>query len=109
MKNVPGGPFDYERKLDAQIEANIQKKYHLDWPLWRQFAHYVGPFNLDEERALLAPGTTAHPVAQRTAAASRRRSSGGARRGLRILRYKDFTVNDILAEPADSMPSACCR
>ena len=36
MKNVPGGPFDGERKLDAQIEANIQKKYHLDWPLWRQ-------------------------------------------------------------------------
>ena len=28
---------------DANIKANIEARYHLDWPLWKQFPQYVGP------------------------------------------------------------------
>jgi oligopeptide transport system permease protein len=37
MRAVPGGPFDGERKLEPEIEANILKRYHLDEPLWKQY------------------------------------------------------------------------
>lgn len=102
MKSVPGGPFDGERTLDPQIEANIQAKYHLDWPLWRQFLHYVGPFNLDDERALLAPsgdgGVT--PWRGTLADGAPTTAFGGVLAGEfgPSFRYKDFTVNDILAQ-----------
>ena len=49
MRSVKGGPFDGERALDPNIKANIEARYHLDWPLWKQFAQYVGPFNLDDD------------------------------------------------------------
>ena len=39
---APGGPFDDERVLQPEIEANIAKKYHLDEPLHRQFFRYLG-------------------------------------------------------------------
>ena len=39
---APGGPFDDERVLPPEIEANIAKKYHLDEPLHRQFFRYLG-------------------------------------------------------------------
>lgn len=41
MHQVPGGPFDMERALPAEIMANLRARYHLDWPLWRQYAQYV--------------------------------------------------------------------
>ncbi len=39
---APGGPFDAERALPPEIEANIAKYYHLDEPLPQQFIRYVG-------------------------------------------------------------------
>ena len=39
---APGGPFDDERALPAEIEANIAAVYHLDEPLPMQFARYFG-------------------------------------------------------------------
>ena len=39
---APGGPFDAERVLPADIEANIAKAYHLDEPLPQQFLRYIG-------------------------------------------------------------------
>jgi oligopeptide transport system permease protein len=38
---APGGPFDDERALPAEIEANIAAAYHLDEPLPKQFLRYV--------------------------------------------------------------------
>jgi len=38
---APGGPFDAERALPPEIEANIARAYHLDEPLHRQFLRYV--------------------------------------------------------------------
>jgi oligopeptide transport system permease protein len=39
---APGGPFDSERALPPDIEANIAAAYHLDEPLYMQFFRYVG-------------------------------------------------------------------
>jgi ABC-type dipeptide/oligopeptide/nickel transport system permease component len=41
MHQVPGGPFDLERALPADIIANLRARYHLDQPLWQQYAQYV--------------------------------------------------------------------
>jgi len=38
---APGGPFDAERALPADIEANIAAAYHLDEPLHQQFFRYI--------------------------------------------------------------------
>ena len=34
---APGGPFDEERVLPAEVAANIEAAYHLDEPLPQQF------------------------------------------------------------------------
>jgi len=39
---APGGPFDDERALPAEVEANIAAAYHLDEPLPKQFLRYMG-------------------------------------------------------------------
>ena len=40
VRAAPGGPFDSERVLPPEIEANIARAYHLDEPLPRQFVRY---------------------------------------------------------------------
>jgi len=42
MRLAPGGPFDQERALPEQVRANIEARYHLDEPLWRQYLRYLG-------------------------------------------------------------------
>ncbi len=42
MRLAPGGPFDGERKLPPEIEANILAAYNLDKPLYWQFFDYLG-------------------------------------------------------------------
>ena len=37
MRIAPGGPFDMERAIPAEIRANLEAKYHLDEPLLRQY------------------------------------------------------------------------
>ncbi len=41
MHTVPGGPFSREKALPKEIIANLEARYHLDWPLWRQYTQYV--------------------------------------------------------------------
>jgi oligopeptide transport system permease protein len=79
MRAIPGGPFDFagERALPPQIVANIEAKYHLDWPLWKQFLSYlVGDDVLGEE------GTSRGVI---------RGDLGPS------LRYRNQSVNDIIA------------
>jgi len=87
MRGVRGGPFDGERPLPPAIERNLRAAYHLDWPLWKQYCAYVGPLNLDEHRARLLGGDGS-------------RAFGGVLAGDfgPSFRYRDFTVNDILAQ-----------
>lgn len=41
MRLAPGGPFDADRHLPPQIEANIRAAYQLDKPLVQQYALYL--------------------------------------------------------------------
>jgi len=42
MRAAPGGPFDEERALPPEIEANLQAAYGLDKPVTVQFGRYLG-------------------------------------------------------------------
>jgi oligopeptide transport system permease protein len=42
IRLAPGGPFDSEKVLLPEIEANLRATYHLDEPLYMQFARYIG-------------------------------------------------------------------
>ncbi|MFZ5792202.1 MAG: oligopeptide ABC transporter permease OppB [Pseudomonadota bacterium] len=42
VRLAPGGPFDKERRLTPEVEANLRAAYHLDEPAPLQFARYVG-------------------------------------------------------------------
>ena len=41
MHKVPGGPFDKEKRLPEYIIANLNKYYHLDRPVWKQYLQHV--------------------------------------------------------------------
>ena len=58
---TPGGPFDSDRLLVPQLQKSIEARYHLDEPVWRQFAHYLRdlargdlspPFNTETLRSM---------------------------------------------------------
>lgn len=42
MRVAPGGPFDMDRALPAEVRANVEARYHLDEPLPRQYLRYLG-------------------------------------------------------------------
>lgn len=42
VRLAPGGPFDFERTLPPEIEANLLAQYNLDAPLWQQYLNYLG-------------------------------------------------------------------
>jgi len=44
MHAVPGGPFDAEKALPQAIIDNLNAKYHLDDPLWKQYVDYMYGF-----------------------------------------------------------------
>ncbi len=45
---IPGGPFDKEKPLNDVIIANLNKKYNLDAPVWKQYLDYmIGVFKFD--------------------------------------------------------------
>jgi oligopeptide transport system permease protein len=41
MRMAPGGPFDSEKRLAPEVEANLRAAYHLDEPLYQQFGRYL--------------------------------------------------------------------
>jgi len=44
MHSVPGSPFTRERALPAAIQKNLEAKYHLNDPLWKQYGDYMWGF-----------------------------------------------------------------
>ncbi len=42
VRATPGGPFSSERRLPAEVEANLRAKYHLDEPIVVQYFSYLG-------------------------------------------------------------------
>ena len=48
MHFVPGGPWDREKKLPPQVVENLNHRYGLDKPLWRQYSDFLtGTFKGD--------------------------------------------------------------
>src|SRR5262245_8776034 len=41
IRVAPGGPFNQERGLNPEIKANLERVYHLDEPVWRQYLNYL--------------------------------------------------------------------
>lgn len=41
MRVAPGGPFNQEKGLLPEIKANLERVYHLDEPLWKQYLLYL--------------------------------------------------------------------
>lgn len=109
MRNVNGGPLDSDVALEPAIKAAIERRYHLDWPLWKQYLQYVGPFNLDERSGLLSKELVpAEPTGDGVAGevelvpnpAYRTDVFGGVLAGDLgpSFKLKDYTVNDIIAQ-----------
>jgi oligopeptide transport system permease protein len=42
IRMAPGGPFDSDKVLPAEIQANLEAKYHLDDTLLEQYFSYMG-------------------------------------------------------------------
>ena len=42
VKAAPGGPFDMERSLPVEVEANLRAAYNLDDPIHVQLLKYIG-------------------------------------------------------------------
>ena len=43
VRFAPGSPFDQERNVSPEIKANMEKRYGLDEPVWKQYVNYFGP------------------------------------------------------------------
>ena len=41
MRSIPGGPFRREKALPAAIQRNIEARYKLNDPLWKQYLDYM--------------------------------------------------------------------
>ena len=42
MRLAPGSPFTGERNLPPEVMANIEAKYHLNDPVYKQYFNYLG-------------------------------------------------------------------
>lgn len=87
MRAVRGGPFSSERALHPAVEASLQARYHLDWPLWKQYLQYVGPLDWSAHGHRLAGGDGTRPWGGLLAF-----DLGPS------FKYRDFTVGEILAQ-----------
>jgi oligopeptide transport system permease protein len=60
---APGGPFDSQKKIPPEIKANIERKYHLDEPLYKQYLRYlVGILQGDFGPSYQYRGTTVNDI-----------------------------------------------
>lgn len=41
IRSAPGGPFDEDRAVPPEVIKNLNERYHLDDPLWKQFLDYI--------------------------------------------------------------------
>jgi oligopeptide transport system permease protein len=41
LRAAPGGPFDFERSVPPEVEANLLARFHLDEPLPLQYLRYL--------------------------------------------------------------------
>ncbi len=41
VRAAPGGPFDKDRAIPPEVMTQLNKRYHLDDPLWKQYLDYM--------------------------------------------------------------------
>lgn len=41
VRAAPGGPFDEDRAIPPEVLSQLNKRYHLDDPLWKQYIDYM--------------------------------------------------------------------
>jgi oligopeptide transport system permease protein len=43
VRAIPGGPFDFvgDKSLPESVVKNLEAKYHLDWPMWKQYLKFL--------------------------------------------------------------------
>jgi oligopeptide transport system permease protein len=41
LRAAPGGPFDFEKEITPAVRASIERAYHLDEPLPKQYLRYL--------------------------------------------------------------------
>lgn len=41
IRLAPGGPFDEDRAVPPEVIKNLNARYHLDDPLWKQYINYM--------------------------------------------------------------------
>lgn len=89
-RQIPGGPFDFvgDKSLPESVVQNLEAKYHLDWPVWKQFVAYM----IGDE--LIIGGVTIFDLDP-----DNRGFSNGVLRGDLgpTFRYRGQTVNDIIS------------
>ena len=42
MNAIPGGPFNGEKAKSEAVIAELNARYGLDQPVWKQFLNYMG-------------------------------------------------------------------
>ena len=65
IRTIPGGPFDFrgDKSLPPTVVANLEAKYHLDDPLWKQFVDYLwGVIRLDFGPSYRQRGRTVNDI-----------------------------------------------
>jgi len=63
MRAAPGGPFQAEREIPADIKANLEQKYGLDKPLGEQYLRFLGNVvRLDFGPSYKNPGRTVREI-----------------------------------------------
>lgn len=41
VRAAPGGPFDKDRSIPPEVMTQLNKRYHLDDPIWKQYVDYM--------------------------------------------------------------------
>jgi ABC-type dipeptide/oligopeptide/nickel transport system permease component len=99
MRAIPGGPFDRvgDKSLPPAVRENIERRYHLDWPLGWQFSSYLLG---DDLTGAICRGLSFLPNCDVVLASPNLDVSKGIIRGdLGLaLKQRGRTVNDIVAE-----------
>lgn len=63
---IPGGPFDREKPIPDEVRKNIEEKYKLNDPLWKQYIDYIKNLcRLDLGPSYQLRGTTINDIIER--------------------------------------------
>lgn len=99
MRAIPGGPFDRvgDKSLPPAVRENIERRYHLNWPLGWQFSSYLLG---DDLTGVICRNLSFLPSCDVVLSSPNLDVSKGIIRGdLGLaLKQRGRTVNDIIAE-----------